>query len=311
MSISRRSFVAASASAMALPLSAQTVSEPIIDIHQHQHYRGRSDQVLLAHQRAMGVTLTVVLPSARAFDRVAGKPDERLDPVRAERAANQAAVDIVKRYPKQFVRFANELPSQPDGLKTIRRFLANGAIGIGESKFKLGSDSPPIEAIAELAQEFRVPVLMHFQYRAWNLGFEKFHRILKKYPAVNFIGHAQTWWGHIDKHHDPKVLYPKGTVMPGGLTDVYLREYPNMFADLSAGSGNNSLLRDERHTRGFLERHQDKIMFGSDCNDTLGRGPGCTGSRTIAAVRRLAASKEIERKILHDNARRLLKLPSA
>jgi predicted TIM-barrel fold metal-dependent hydrolase len=81
-----------------------------------------------------------------------------------------------------------------------------------------------------------------------------------------------------------------------------------MYADLSAGSGNNSMIRDEKHARGFLERHQDKVMFGSDCNDTIGRGPGCTGARTIAAVRRLAASKEIERKILHGNAKRLLGL---
>ena len=79
-----------------------------------------------------------------------------------------------------------------------------------------------------------------------------------------------------------------------------------MFGDHSAGSGNNALIRDEDHARGFLERHQDKLMFGSDCNDLIGRGPGCTGSRTIAAIRKLAVSKEIERKILYGNAKRLL-----
>lgn len=55
-----------------------------------------------------------------------------------------------------------------------------------------------------------------------------------------------------------------------------------------------------------IHQHQDKLMFGSDCNDLIGRGPGCSGSRTIAAIRRLAASKEIERKILCGNAKRLL-----
>ena len=94
---------------------------------------------------------------------------------------------------------------------------------------------------------------------------------------MNFIGHAQTWWGNIDKNHDQKVMYPKGRVTPGGLTDRLLSEHPNMFGDHSAGSGNNALIRDEEHTRGFLERHQDKLMFGSDCNDLIGRGPGCSG----------------------------------
>lgn len=306
--INRRRFIAVAVSASAVPAFSATRAEPIIDIHQHQHFKGRSDEVLLAHQRAMGVTTTVILPSARAFDRVAGDNSKRVDPIRARRAANQAAVDIVKKYPSHFVRFANEHPDTPGGLKTIRAYLTNGGIGIGESKFKLPCDSTPIEAIAELAREFKVPVLMHFQHQAWNMGLANFHRILEKFSEVNFIGHAQTWWGNIDKNHDPKVLYPKGPVTPGGLTDIYLREYPNMYADLSAGSGNNSMIRDERHARGFLERHQDKVMFGSDCNDTMGRGPGCTGARTIAAVRRLAASKEIERKILHGNAQRLLGL---
>ena len=55
-----------------------------------------------------------------------------------------------------------------------------------------------------------------------------------------------------------------------------------MFGDLSAGSGLNALTRDEDFTRGFLERHQDKLLFGSDCSDPDGSGPNCQGSQTIA-----------------------------
>jgi uncharacterized protein len=46
-------------------------------------------------------------------------------------------------------------------------------------------------------------------------------------------------------------------------------------------------------------------MFGSDCNDWVGSGPACQGSQTIAAVRRLAPTKEIERKLLYGNARKM------
>ncbi len=308
--MNRRRFLAASAATLvsggALVVAEGKVAEPIIDIHQHQGYKGRTTKQFRAHQRAMGVTTTVILPSARAFDR--NDDGSWKDPERNRVANNGAAVQLLREHPDEFVRFANELPTSRSRLATIEKFLRNGGLGIGESKFKIDCDSEHIEALAEMAQSFDVPVLMHFQHQAWNLGIERFHKILEKYPKVNFIGHAQTWWGNIDKHHDQKVMYPKGKVTPGGLTDRLLTEYPNMFGDLSAGSGNNSLIRDEGHARGFLERHQDKVMFGSDCNDQIGRGKGCTGARTIAAVRRLAASKEIERKILYGNAKRLLKL---
>ncbi len=99
-----------------------------------------------------------------------------------------------------------------------------------------------------------------------------------------------------------------GKVTPGGLTDRYLTDYPNMFGDLSAGSGLNALNRDPEFTRDFLQRHQDKLMFGSDCNDDIGRGLGCQGARTIYTVRELAPSKAIERKLLYENAKKMFKL---
>jgi hypothetical protein len=142
------------------------------------------------------------------------------------------------------------------------------------------------------------------------LGFERFGKVLEKYPKTNFLGHAQTWWGNIDKQHDQAQMYPKGPVTPGGLTDRYLRDYPNMFADLSAGSGLNALTRDEDHTRSFFERHQDKLIYGSDCADRFGRGAQCQGAQTIAAIRRLAPSKTIERKLLYENAKQLFRIQS-
>ena len=136
----------------------------------------------------------------------------------------------------------------------------------------------------------------------------RFHKVLEKYPRVNFIGHAQTWWANIDAAHSQPALYPKSPVTPGGLTDKLLRDYPNMFGDTSAGSGLNAFTRDEAHMRDFLARHQDKLLYGSDCDDKIGAGAQCQGAQILAAIRRLAPSKVIERKILHDNAKKLLRL---
>jgi predicted TIM-barrel fold metal-dependent hydrolase len=277
-------------------VAAEAPAEPIIDIHQHTNYVDRSNRQLVAHQRAMGVTKTVLLPAGRLYG---------LD---AKCGRNETVVELASSLPDEFVYFANEISDHAEARAEITRYLEKGAIGIGEQKFKVACDSDAMIQIAELAQEFGVPVLMHFWEAEYNVGIARFHKMLERFPKVNFIGHAQTWWGHIDLNYDPKVMYPTGKVTRGGITDRLLTEYPNMYGDLSAGSGLNALVRDDDHTRGFLDRHQDKLLFGSDCNDVFGRGPGCQGAQTIAAIRRLSPTKQIERKLLHGNASRLLKM---
>ncbi|MEO5603595.1 MAG: amidohydrolase, partial [Cyclobacteriaceae bacterium] len=60
--------------------------------------------------------------------------------------------------------------------------------------------------------------------------------------------------------------------------------------------------------RNFLDRHQNKILFGSDCSDIVGHGSACQGLQTIAAIRRLSPNKNIERKVLFENARKLMRI---
>jgi predicted TIM-barrel fold metal-dependent hydrolase len=309
--VNRRQFLSTSTSVLlgaAAYAAAQTGAEPIIDIHQHLGYSGRPDDVLLAHQKAMGVTTTLLLPSGRPVTR-ASTHNGVANGLQAEALGNDACYQFVQAHRTQYLFAANEVPDLEDATKVIEANLKRGAILIGEQKFGVECDSPEMQGIYQLAQTHDVPVLLHFQFEMYNYGFERFHKMLEKYPKVRFIGHAQTWWANIDKNHtDQKVLYPKGPVTPGGLTDRYLRDYENMFGDLSAGSGLNALTRDEAVTREFLKRHQDKLLFGSDCNDREGGGPKCQGTQTIAAIRRLSATKSIERKLLHDNARRLFRL---
>ena len=271
-------------------------AQPVIDIHQHTNYAGRTEDELLAHQRAMGITTTVLLPAGSRYG---------LD---VKAGGNDSVREFALRHPRGYVYFANELPDLPETPAVIGKYLKLGAIGIGEQKFPVDCDSPSIHALAQLAGEFNVPVLLHFQRGTYNKGFERFYKILERYPSVNFIGHAQTFWGHIDAALDPAVLYPKGKVTPGGLTDRYLSDYPNMFGDLSAGSALNALTRDEDHARAFLARHRDKLLYGSDCDDKLGKGPKCSGAQMLAAVCRLAPDASAVRRILHDNAVRLLRL---
>ena len=307
----RREFLRASGVALigtAAAGQAGSGADPIIDIHQHLNYSGRSDAVLLAHQIAMGATTTILLPSGRELKRPSTH-DGKSNGLDAQALGNEACWRFASAHAPAFRFAANEVPDIPEARAEITRYLGRGAVMIAEQKFGVECDSPEMQRIFEIARDRGVPVLMHWQFETYNKGFERFHRMLEKYSRVRFIGHAQTWWANIDRNHaDQKVLYPKGPVTAGGLTDRYLADYPNMFGDLSAGSGLNALSRDEEFTRGFLQRHQDKLVFGSDCSDSDGKGPNCIGSQTIAIIRRLAANPAIERKLLHGNAQKLLRL---
>ena len=284
------------AAASVLGADSAPSSEPIIDIHQHTNYSGRTDEQLIMHQRTMGVTTTVLLPAGKWYG---------LD---AECGGNDTVVNLASRFPKTYYYFANEIPYLTSAKEEITTYLKRGAIGIGEQKFRVLSDSGHLHKICEIAKEFKVPILMHFQATDYNLEIDRFHKTLETFPDVNFIGHAQTFWGNIDKNHKQEVMYPTGKVTPGGITDRLLSDYPNMYGDTSAGSGLNAITRDEEHYRAFMERHQDKLLFGSDCHDTAGAGTGCQGAQIIAGIRRVAPSKEIERKVLYGNAHKLLRI---
>ena len=269
--VSRRRFLETSAVLLgtaslprAFAAGAAPVAEPIIDMHQHVQYSGRADDVLIGHQRTLGATTSVLMPSGDRGDNHPGGSGE-----------HEAVLALCKAHPGEFVFFANELTDHPDAPKIIERQL---------------------------------PMLLHFQDGMYNRHIERFHIVLEKFPTVKFIGHATAWWAAIDKNYKPGTNYPKGIVTPGGITDRLLTDYPNCYAEVSAGSGNGAIVRDEEHYRGFIARHVDKLMFGSDCSEGTGRGPTCFAARTLAANRKLSANKAVERKILYENAKKMLKL---
>jgi uncharacterized protein len=247
----------------------------------------------------MGVKKTILLPSGSDF--VLGLPC----------GGNDSVVALTREHPEQFSYFANEDPRLPGARATLEEYLKGGAIGIGEQKFAVDCDSPAIQMVAEVAQEFGVPVLLHFEDNDGssmyaNMHLERFYKILERFPSVVFLGHAQAWWANIDASYRGGVMYPKGQVTAGGLTERLLSDYPNMYGDISAGSGLNALLRDEKYSRKFLKRYQDKLTFGSDCSDIAGHGPTCVGWMIIQAIRRLA-DPGVAQKILHGNTIRIHK----
>jgi predicted TIM-barrel fold metal-dependent hydrolase len=87
-----------------------------------------------------------------------------------------------------------------------------------------------------------------------------------------------------------------------------LRQFPNLYADLSAGSGWNALTRDRAFGIRFLVEFQDKLLFGTDVcfADAQGRMPQLGYLKALLQERQLPAAAY--EKIVAGNACRLLGL---
>src|SRR5512133_1270047 len=113
--VSRREFITTS-TVLALCMATKgckTVEtaepEPIIDIHQHVGYSGRPDHVLLAHQRAMGISKTILLPAGTPMKSPATH-DGKSNGLQAECLGNAACYRIAKQNPRRFYFGSNEVP---------------------------------------------------------------------------------------------------------------------------------------------------------------------------------------------------------
>ena len=176
--------------------------------------------------------------------------------------------------------------------KVLRDALKGGAVSIGEMKFNVALDSPEMRRVYDIAAEMNVPVMMHIQTfphfpgeKPYNTGYPQFDKVLRAYPKTMFIGHGDLFWAHISADVPTDRGYPAGPIKQGGLTDKWLAEFPNLYADMSANSGNNALSRDTAFTRDFIVRHQRKLLFGSDCSCADGNGSGVSQNRNPEAAR--------------------------
>jgi predicted TIM-barrel fold metal-dependent hydrolase len=172
-------------------------------------------------------------------------------------------------------------------------------------------------------------VLVHFQEvphtpteGVFATGFKDFEAVLKSYPKTRFIGHADAFWANVSADYANESAYPTGKVKRGGVTDKLLGDYPNLFGDLAANSGNNALSRDPEFTEGFLKRHEAKLIFGSDCACADGKGGGisqggnpaasrlagkCVARETLTLLKRTLTPAAF-RRITWENAHRIYRL---
>ena len=135
-------------------------------------------------------------------------------------------------------------------------------------------------------------------------------RLLREAPETVVVGHGQGFWAEIGSGltMEEKMRYPQGPIEGEGALPQLLREYPNLYGDISAGSGHNALSRDPEFGIAFINEFQDRLLFGTD--QSFGRPelvmPHQAFLRGLVEEGKISA--EVFDKIAWKNAARLLRL---
>ena len=306
---SRRSFCAAAAGATAAAAAvvagqsnAGAAKRRYIDMHTHlgqcwNHTRELTAADLLKwmdeHDIDRAVVMPVVSPEASTYPLTPDFVLAQTKPHR-DRLVPFCAVDPRTAY-----------SGKRHGLKhMLQRWVDQGVKGFGEHKPGLPIDDPRSMDIYAVCGEVKLPVLFHLdeQRNTDEPGLPGLEKALKAHPNTTFIGHGPGWWASIAGDITAADLggYPTGPVAPGGAMDRLFDGYPNLFGDLSAGSGAGAIGRDKVFGRDFMIRRADRLMFGTDY-----LSPGQEVPQ-FELFRELNLPADVEAKIAHGNARRIL-----
>lgn len=219
-----------------------------------------------------------------------------------------------QRAPEKFVLGYAPDPRRPEAID-----LMEGAIEIhgvqvyGELKLRMMFDNRDAIRMYRFCGEKNIPVTVHIDYEYgkergyprpnywYGGGFDAFERAVRECGDTVFLGHAPGFWAHISNDELWKEQpYPSGPVVPGGKVETTMRECPNLWCDLSAGSGIKALKRDEGYAKEFILEFQDRILYARDYFDNAHQ----------EFIDSLGLPEDVREKVYYKNALRLAPLDS-
>jgi predicted TIM-barrel fold metal-dependent hydrolase len=189
---------------------------------------------------------------------------------------------ICEQYPGRFIPFCYVDPRLTGSLYTsdvgyfvfvLRQYQQLGCCGLGELTCKVWWDAPEVWALIEACEIVGFPITFHTSLVGTTdyglideIGLPRLEKTLRRFPNVTFLAHSMGFWSEIssDVRPEDKTAYPSGPVRPGGAVVRLMREYPNLYGDLSANSGLNALRRDPDVGWRFVDEFQDRLVFGTD-----------------------------------------------
>ena len=289
----------------------------IIDIHVHTiDFRTYDDQPMTPAEpedlvRLLdrdGVDMAVVLPIVSP------------ETARMELSCNRRVLEACRQFPDRLIPFCGMDPRQhsnrtdADFSWTLQKYKELGCKGVGEVTANLWFDDPRVRNLLGYCQEAQLPFLFHLAYKigdcyglADDLHMPRLEAMLQEFPDLIFIGHSQTFWAEMsaDLAEEDRNGYPTGPVVEGGAVQRLMREYPNLYGDLSAGSGDNAIRRDLEFGYRFLEEFQDRLLYGTDICSVEQELPQVSFYKEEVVGH---ISEETRQKILYRNAARILNL---
>ena len=194
-------------------------------------------------------------------------------------AGNLECVEAARRHPDRLIAFVNLDPrsmlnNPKAGLsKLLTIYRDYGCCGIGEMCAALPFTDPLYQNLFHHAGECKMPIIFHITGLSSGVYgvIDKLHlpgleASLKAFPKTIFVGHAMAFWAEIDGNVKPseREIYPKLPIKKEGRLWTLLGKYPNLYGDLSAGSGFNAISRDPQVGYRFLQKFNRKLFFGTD-----------------------------------------------
>lgn len=291
----------------------------VIDIHTHVIPRpgylrengetAATAEQLVGYMDRLGIDKMVALPLASP---------EGLHCV----ISNEMTWEACDQFPDRFIRFCNIDPRmmynnpKQDFTQILEYWKSQGAMGLGEVTANLWWDDPRVHCLLAGCEKVGFPVTFHIAVKEFGVyglicepGLGGVERALQKFPNLQLLGHSMAFWSEVGPVSEKeRGGYPKGKVLPGGAVPRLLRQYPNLWGDLSANSGFNALNRDPEWGIAFMNEFQDRLLFGLDICAPSNKTPLVDLMRN--ALENGKISRAVYDKIMGGNAMRLLKLPA-
>ncbi len=236
--------------------------------------------------------------------------------------SNEDAIEIAERYPDRFIAFCNIDPrmidNSPDAdlAYLMEYYRERGCPGVGEVCANLYFDDPLMQNLFYHAEKTGMLLTFHVATRQGgtygiidDLNLPRFEKTVERFPELKFLCHSQAFWSEMsgDVSEGTRGGYPKGPVTEGGKVPELLH-HPNVYGDLSAGSGFNSVSRDPEFGYRFLTEFQDKLCFGTDVCAPSNRDNVLIDLANFLkdALEKGRITQEVFDKIAFENAQRLL-----
>ena len=263
---------------------------------------------LIERYNAIGVEQAVLLPGVN--------PECSYVP-----QSNEEIREICEAHPGRFIPFCNVDPramtnsaDAPLG-DLLRHHRDNGCKGIGEVCANMPILDPLVQNLFKHVEEAGFPLTFHLAWRIGGIyglyddpGLPQLEFSLAAFPKLRFLAHSQVFWAEMAPLETPgeRGGYPNHPIKEEGVVPKLFRRYPNLYGDLSAGSGCNALTRDPEYAVRFLDEFQDRLLFGTDicAPDT----PTPLVDLLIELRDSGKISETVFKKVARENAIRLLEL---